>query len=174
GGYGYKDTYVGANREKAKAIKLVYAAWDKIDISTDMSNYVGISSVEGADKPWLPAVCEAAYHAMEKGANYGVVEFIIRPKNTMKGFGFASSGGGAIVPKAATAASPYGLAASLGFGLGWSSQRVEGEVMIQLTGLNVPTAAAVAPPTPAPVPVAKPAQPPIAAPSSPQVPKGPE
>src|SRR6266852_8064453 len=51
GGYGYKDTYVGANREKAKEIKLVYAAWDKIDITNDISNYVGISSVEGADKP---------------------------------------------------------------------------------------------------------------------------
>ena len=177
GGYGYKDTYTGANREKAKEIKLVYAAWDKIDISTDMSNYVGISSVEGADKPWLPAVCEAAYHAMEKGANFGVVEFIIRPKNTMKGFGFGSSGGGSVVPNAAAAASPYGLAASLGFGLGWSSQRVEGEVMIQLTGLKVPTVAAVAPPVVTPA-VAAPAPPPMAAPAlaptAPQVPKGPE
>ncbi|PYM44497.1 MAG: hypothetical protein DME16_20885 [Candidatus Rokuibacteriota bacterium] len=122
GGYGYKDTYTGANREKAKEIKLVYAAWDKIDISTDMSNYVGISSVEGADKPWLPAVCEAAYHAMEKGANFGVV-------------------------------------------------------MIQLTGLKVPTVAAVAPPVVTPA-VAAPAPPPMAAPAlaptAPQVPKGPE
>src|SRR5712691_4562531 len=177
GGYGFKDTYVGSNREKAKEIKLVYAAWDKIDITNDISNYVGISSVEGADKPWLPAVCEAAYHAMEKGANYGVVEFIIRPKNTMKGFGFGSSGGGSVVPNAAAAASPYGLAASLGFGLGWSSQRVEGEVMIQLTGLKVPTVAAVAPPVVAPA-VAAPAPPPVAAPAlaptAPQVPKAPE
>ena len=168
GGYGYKDSYVGANREKAKEITLVYAAWDKIDVTNDISNYVGISSVEGADKPWLPAVCEAAYHAMEKGANYGVVEFIIRPKNTMKGFGFGTSGGGSVVPSVATATSPYGLAASLGFGLGWSSQRVEGEVMIQVTGLRVPTqTAAVKPPPPtAPqVPVAPvaPAPPPPAA-----------
>src|SRR6266852_6699553 len=162
GGYGYKDSYVGANREKAKEIKLVYAAWDKIDISNDISNYVGISSVEGADKPWLPAVCEAAYHAMEKGANYGVVEFIIRPKNTMKGFGFGTSGGGSVVPSVATATSPYGLAASLGFGLGWSSQRVEGEVMIQVTGLRVPTqTAAVKPavPTAPQLPVVAPAVP---------------
>jgi hypothetical protein len=168
GGYGYKDSYVGASREKAKEIQLVYAAWDKIDVSNDISNYVGISSVEGADKPWLPAVCEAAYHAMDKGANYGVVEFIIRPKNTMKGFGFGTSGGGSVVPSVATATSPYGLAASLGFGLGWSSQRVEGEVMIQVTGLRVPTqTAAVKPPPPtAPqVPVAPgaPAPPPAAA-----------
>ncbi len=149
GGYGYKDSYVGASREKAKEIQLVYAAWDKIDVSNDISNYVGISSVEGADKPWLPAVCEAAYHAMDRGANYGVVEFIIRPKNTMKGFGFGTSGGGSVVPSVATATSPYGLAASLGFGLGWSSQRVEGEVMIQVTGLRVPTqTAAVKPPPP--------------------------
>jgi len=162
GGYGYKDTYVGANREKAKEIQLVYAAWDKIDISNDISNYVGISSVEGADKPWLPAVCEAAYHAMDRGANYGVVEFIIRPKNTMKGFGFGTSGGGSVVPSVATATSPYGLAASLGFGLGWSSQRVEGEVMIQVTGLRVPTqTAAVKPavPTAPQLPVVAPAVP---------------
>ena len=151
GGTGYKDSYVGASREKAKEIQLVYAAWDKIDVSNDIANYVGISSVEGADKPWLPAVCEAAYHAMDKGANYGVVEFIIRPKNTMKGFGFGTSGGGSVVPSVATATSPYGLAASLGFGLGWSSQRVEGEVMIQVTGLRVPTqTAAVQPPVPQP------------------------
>src|SRR5215470_12379157 len=145
--------------EQAKEIQLVYAAWDKIDVSNDISNYVGISSVEGADKPWLPAVCEAAYHAMDKGANYGVVEFIIRPKNTMKGFGFGSSGGGSVVPNVATATSPYGLAASLGFGMGWSSQRVEGEVMIQLTGLRVPTqTAAVKPPAPtAPVVPPRPA-----------------
>src|SRR5262245_4245232 len=174
GGYGYKDTYVGANREPTKEIQLVYAAWDKIDVSNDISNYVGISSVEGADKPWLPAVCEAAYHAMDRGANYGVVEFIIRPKNTMKGFGFGTSGGGSVVPNVATATSPYGLAASLGFGLGWSSQRVEGEVMIQLTGLRVPTqTAAVKPPAPtAPqVPVAPAATPPpapVPAPPAPQ------
>jgi len=168
GGYGYKDSYVGASREKAKEIQLVYAAWDKIDVSNDISNYVGISSVEGADKPWLPAVCEAAYHAMDKGANYGVVEFIIRPKNTMKGFGFGTSGGGSVVPSVATATSPYGLAASLGFGLGWSSQRVEGEVMIQVTGLRVPTqTASVKPPTPTapqvPVAPATPTPPPAAA-----------
>src|SRR4030095_12194796 len=148
GGDGYKDSYVGARREKAKENQLVYAAWDKIDVSNDISNYVGISSVEGADKPWLPAVCEAAYHAMDRGANYGVVEFIIRPKNTMKGFGFGTSGGGSVVPSVATATSPYGLAASLGFGLGWSSQRVEGEVMIQVTGLRVPTQTAAGKPAP--------------------------
>ena len=177
GGYGYKDSYVGASREKAKEIQLVYAAWDKIDVSNDIANYVGISSVEGADKPWLPAVCEAAYHAMDKGANYGVVEFIIRPKNTMKGFGFGTSGGGSVVPSVATATSPYGLAASLGFGLGWSSQRVEGEVMIQVTGLRVPTqTAAVTPPPPtAPqVPVAPaapaPPAPAAAAPPAPALP----
>jgi len=172
---------VGASREKAKEIQLVYAAWDKIDVSNDISNYVGISSVEGSDKPWLPAVCEAAYHAMDKGANYGVVEFIIRPKNTMKGFGFGTSGGGSVVPSVATATSPYGLAASLGFGLGWSSQRVEGEVMIQVTGLRVPTqTAAVKPPPPtAPkVPVTSTAPPPppaaAAAPPAPAPPPAPQ
>jgi hypothetical protein len=159
GGYGYKDSYVGANREKAKEIQLVYAAWDKIDISNDISNYVGISSVEGADKPWLPAVCEAAYHAMDRGANYGVVEFIIRPKNTMKGFGFGTSGGGSVVPNVATATSPYGLAASLGFGVGWSSQRVEGEVMIQVTGLRVPTQTAAVKPAGPTAPVSAPSPP---------------
>ena len=156
GGMGYKDTYTGSSRGRAKEITLAYAAWDKIDVVNDISNYVGITSVEGADKPWLPAVCEAAFHAMEKGANYGVVEFIIRPKNTMKGFGFGSSGGGSVVPNVATAASPYGLAATLGFGVGWSSQRVEGEIMIQITGLKMaPPATGTAPAAPvAPVPAA--------------------
>jgi hypothetical protein len=144
GGNGYKDSYVGASRGKSKEITLVYAAWDKVDVTNDISSYVGITSVEGADKPWLPAVCEAAYHAMDRGANYGIIEFIIRPKNTMKGFGFGTSGGGSVVPSVATATSPYGLAASLGFGLGWSSQRVEGEIMIQLTGLKTPEPAAAA------------------------------
>jgi hypothetical protein len=169
GGMGYKDTYVGASRGKAKEITLVYAAWDKIDVVNDISNYVGITSVNGSDKPWLPAVCEAAFHAMERGANYGVVEFIIRPKNTMKGFGFGSSGGGSVVPSVATAASPYGLAATLGFGVGWSSQRVEGEIMIQITGLLMPppaapAGAAPAAPTPGPGSTA-PAQPHIVVPN---------
>ncbi len=163
GGMGYKDSYIGANRGKSNEITLAYAAWDKIDVVNDISNYVGITSVEGSDKPWLPAVCEAAYHAMERGANYGVVEFIIRPKNTMKGLGFGTSGGGSVVPSAATATSPYGLAASLGFGLGWSSQRVEGEVMIQVTGLKLsqPAAAPVSLPAssaPAAAPAPAPAQ----------------
>ena len=167
GGMGYKDSYVGANRGRSNEITLAYAAWDKIDVVNDISNYVGITSVEGSDKPWLPAVCEAAYHAMERGANYGVVEFIIRPKNTMKGLGFGTSGGGSVVPSAATATSPYGLAASLGFGMGWSSQRVEGEIMIQVTGLKVnqppaspasqpASSAPAAAPAPAPAPAQQP------------------
>jgi hypothetical protein len=171
GGTGYKDSYVGANRGRSNEIALAYAAWDKIDVVNDISNYVGITSVEGADKPWLPAVCEAAFHAMERGANYGVVEFIIRPKNTMKGFGIGTSGGGSVVPNAATATSPYGLAASLGFGLGWSSQRVEGEVMIQVTGLKLsqPPASPNTQPTggaPAVAPAAAPAAAPAPAPAA--------
>jgi hypothetical protein len=164
GGMGFKDTYVGSNRGKSKEITLVYAAWDKIDVTNDISNYVGITSIEGSDKPWLPAVCEAAYHAMDRGANFGIIEFIIRPKNTMKGFGFGTSGGGSVVPSVATATSPYGLAASLGFGVGWSSQRVEGEVMIQLTGLRNPQtpAAAAAQPAAAPAPALAPTPAPAA------------
>jgi len=167
GGMGYKDTYTGASRGKSKEITLVYAAWDKIDIVNDIGSYVGITSVNGDDKPWLPAVCEAAYHAMERGANYGVVEFIIRPKNTMKGFGFGSSGGGSVVPSVATAASPYGLAATLGFGVGWSSQRVEGEIMIQITGLKVPPSTAA--PAAAPGPAAPTAGPGSTAPAQPHI-----
>ena len=162
GGVGYKDSYVGGTRPKVGEITLMYAAWDKIEVTNDISNYVGITSVEGADKPWLPAVCEAAFHAMERGANYGVVEFIIRPKNTMKGFGFGSSGGGSVVPNVATAASPYGLAASLGFGVGWSSQRVEGEIMIQVTGLRLstpPASPVTQPPAPKPAQAEVPARP---------------
>jgi hypothetical protein len=133
GGVGYKDSYVGGTRPKAGEITLMYAAWDKIEVTNDISNYVGITSVEGADKPWLPAVCEAAFHAMERGANYGVVEFIIRPKNTMKGFG-----------------------------VGWSSQRVEGEIMIQVTGLRLsapPASPVTQPPAPKPVQAEVPARP---------------
>ena len=101
-----RDSYVGASREKAKEIQLVYAAWDKIDVSNDISNYVGISSVEGADKPWLPAVCEGGLSRDGQGRQLRVVEFIIRPKNTMKGFGFGTSGGGSVVPSVATATLP--------------------------------------------------------------------
>src|SRR5262249_60442830 len=112
---------------------------DEICVVSDISNSVGDSSYEACDKHWLPAFCDAAYHSMDQGANYGVVEFILRPKNTMKGFGFGSSGGGSVVPNVATATSPYGLAASLGFGMGWAWQEGEGEARIQLTGLRVPT-----------------------------------
>jgi hypothetical protein len=147
GGWGYKDRYVGSDRGRATEISLLYAAWDKIEMTNDISKYVGISSVEGSDKPWLPAVCEAAYHAMQHGANLGIVEFILRPKNKMAGFGFGSSGGASGTPNVLST-SPYALAGTLGFGVGWSSQKVEAEVMIQLTGLKVdqPSGAAQAPP----------------------------
>jgi hypothetical protein len=141
GGWGYKNRYVGSDRGKATEISLVYAAWDKVEMTNDISKYVGVASVEGADKPWLPAVCEAAYRAMEHGANFGVIEFILRPKNMMAGFGFGSSGGASGTPSVVST-SPYALAGTLGFGVGWSSQKVQGEVMVQLTGLKVDQAAA--------------------------------
>jgi hypothetical protein len=167
GGWGYKDRYVGSDRGKATEISLVYAAWDKVEMTNDISKYVGVASVEGSDKPWLPAVCEAAYRAMQHGANFGVVEFILRPKNLMAGFGFGSSGGASGTPSVVST-SPYALAGTLGFGVGWSTQKVQGEVMVQLTGLKIDQAAAASQaPSPAGQAPPAPSQGPPAASGSP-------
>ena len=132
GGYGYKDSYVGASREGKESARVRRGQDRRIERYLQLRQYL----LRRGRTNLAARRLEAAYHAMDKGANYGVVEFIIRPKNTMKGFGFGTSGGGSVVPSVATATSPYGLAAALGFGLGWSSQRVEGEVMIEVTGLR--------------------------------------
>ncbi|HEX3179277.1 MAG TPA: hypothetical protein VHZ49_21565 [Methylomirabilota bacterium] len=131
--------YGGARDDEAPAIKLFYAR--KPESGPDaitMASYVGTAMVTTSDGPFIAALCEAAYRAMRKGATAGMVEFSIRPKNTMFGIGFGASGGATGLP--AAGAHPYAIAGTLGFGTGWSNQRVEGEVVLQLTAVREPEA----------------------------------
>jgi hypothetical protein len=135
--------YGGSRDDEATSIKLVYAAKAASKPgAVTMSSYVGTAMATTSDGPFIAALCEAAYRAMRKGATVGMVEFGIRPKNTMFGIGFGASGGATGLP--AAGAHPYAIAGTLGFGTGWSNQRVEGEVLLQLTalrGIAVPSAA---------------------------------
>jgi hypothetical protein len=130
-----KASWYGGSRDgEAPSIRLFYPGKpEALTVALTMANYVGTVMATTADGPFLAALCEAAYRAMRKGATVGVVEFNIRPKNTMFGLGFGASGGATGLP--AAGAHPYALAATLGFGTGWSNQRVEGEVVLQLTAL---------------------------------------
>src|SRR5262249_1004389 len=131
-----KVTWYGGSRdEDTQTIKLVYAGKPETPpVPLTMANYVGTAMATTADGPFIAALCEAAYRAMRKGATVGVVEFNIRPKNTMFGLGFGASGGASGLP--AAGAHPDALAGTLGFGTGWSNERVEGEVVLQLTALR--------------------------------------
>jgi hypothetical protein len=147
-----KGSWYGGSRDgETPAIRLFYAGRpESPSVALTMANYVGTAMATVADGPFLAALCEAAYRAIRKGATVGLVEFNIRPKNTMVGVGFGTSGGATGLPVAG--AHPYALAGTLGFGTGWSNQRVEGEVVLQLTGLRgSPVAAAESSAAPTPV-----------------------
>lgn len=136
-----KASWYGGSRDgDAASIKLFYAGKPGAPpVALTMANYVGTAMAKTSDGPFLAALCEAAYRAMRKGATVGMVEFNIRPKNTMFGLGFGASGGASGLP--AAGAHPYAIAGTLGFGTGWSNQRVEGEVVLQLTALGEPSTA---------------------------------
>ena len=131
-----KGTWYGGSRDgEPSSIRLFYAGKRAPPAAAlTMGNYVGTAMATIADGPFLAALCEAAYRAIRKGATVGLVEFNIRPKNTMMGLGFGTSGGATGLP--AAGAHPYAIAGTLGFGTGWSNQRVEGEVVLQLTALH--------------------------------------
>lgn len=132
-----KVSWYGGARSEAPSIRLLYAAKQETPAAPlTMAHYVGTAMAVTSDGPFIAALCEAAYRAMRKGASVGVVDFTIRPKNTMFGIGYGASGGATGLP--AAGAHPYAIAGTLGFGTGWSSQRVEGEVLVQLTALRYP------------------------------------
>lgn len=143
----------GARPGDVPAIRLFYAAkQERPAVPPSMAHYVGTAMAVSTDGPFIAALCEAAYRAMRKGATVGVVDFAVRPKNTMFGIGYGASGGATGLP--AAGAHPYAIAGTLGFGTGWSSQRVEGEVVVQLTALRYPGGAPAAVVDPAPAALA--------------------
>jgi hypothetical protein len=127
--------WYGSSHIESTSLKLFYTAQkESPGVPMTMTNYVGTAVATASDRPFIAALCEAAYKAMNQGATQAVVDFIIRPKNTMYGLGFGTSGGVTGLPTAG--AHPYAIAGALGFGTGWSNQKVEGEVMLQLTALR--------------------------------------
>jgi hypothetical protein len=145
-----KVSWYGGSREKSTSIKLFYVSkQESPTVAMAMASYVGTAMAQASDGPFIAALCEAAYRAMRNGATVGVVDYSVRPKNTMSGIGYGASGGATGLPAAGT--HPYAIAGTLGFGTGWSNQRVEGEVVLQLTALretSKPSAADVVPPSP--------------------------
>ena len=134
GFWGVNDEYVGDSRAATSEITLYYPAWDKVAPTADMSGYIGTAMLRTKDKPWLPTLCAAAKLAMKRGADVGVVEYIIRPVNKVNGVMLSASFGGSGMP--AGGATPYALAGTLGGGIGTSSTFVQGELMLQVTGMT--------------------------------------
>ena len=134
GFWGVNSDYVGASSSTSQSIALYYPAWDKVLPTGDISAYVGTSSVSAKDKPWLTTLCAAAKKAMENGASVGVVEYIIRPVNKSAGLMLGASFGGSGM--AGAALNPYALAGTLGGGFGVSNAYVQGELMLQVTGMT--------------------------------------
>ena len=153
-----KVKWYGTSQEQVVSITLYYAGVSQIPTTTvTMANYVGTATATGTDLPFLTVLCEAAYRAMKRGANVAMVNSTIRPKNTMVGIGFGGSAGGSGVPDVKSV-NPYSFAGVLGFGTGWSSAKVEGEILVELTGLRgglpVKTSQGTLQLQPVPVPVA--------------------
>jgi hypothetical protein len=136
GYWGVNDDWIGDSASAAKEIALYYPAWDKVQPSNTMDGFLGTSTLQAKDKPWLNTLCSAAKNAMEHGATVGVVEYVIRPVNKTSGIGFGSSGGASAIPSGG--ATPYALAGIIGFGMGVSNAYVQGELMVQITGLTKP------------------------------------
>jgi hypothetical protein len=77
-----------------------------------------------SDRPFIAALCEAAYKAMSKGGTVAVVDFIIRAKNTMHGIGFGTSGGATGLP--AGGPHPYAVARMISRGASKDTSNVRG------------------------------------------------
>jgi hypothetical protein len=136
-----KVRWYGRSRGESASIRLFYTSQkESPGVPMTMANYVGTAMASSSDRPFIAALCEAAYKAMKEGATQAVVDFMVRPRNTMQGIGFGTSGGATGLPAAGT--HPYAIAGALGFGTGWSNQKVEGEVVLQLTGLRPATTSA--------------------------------
>jgi len=129
-----RDCNGTSKSDDKRAIKLYYPAWDKVAPAANFSGYVGAVRVEEKDGQWIESVCKAAVKAMEKGADEGVVEFVIRPVNRTWGVGGSASFGGSGMP--AAGANPYALAGAVGLGLGVSGSYVKGELMLSITGFK--------------------------------------
>jgi hypothetical protein len=136
-----KLRWYGRSRGESASIRLFYTSQkESPGVPMTMATYVGTAIASSSDGPFIAALCEAAYKAMKEGATQAVVDFIVRPKNTMLGIGFGTSGGATGLP--VTGTHPYAIAGALGFGTGWSNQKVEGEVMLHLTALRPAAASA--------------------------------
>jgi len=134
GFWGVNSDYIGSSSSTSQSIALYYPAWDKVLPTGDISAYVGTASVSAKDKPWLTTLCAAAKKAMENGATVGVVEYVIRPVNKSAGLMLGASFGGSGM--AGAAMNPYALAGTLGGGFGVSNAYVQGELMLQVTGMT--------------------------------------
>jgi hypothetical protein len=134
-------TWYGGARERVQSIRLFYASKRQSPpIALTIRNYVGTAMARTSDGPFIAALCTAAYTAMIKGTSVGIVDYAVRPRNTTFGIGFGVSGGATGLPSAG--AHPYAIAGALGLATGWSDHRVEGEVILQLTGLRDPSSPA--------------------------------
>ena len=160
--------WYGGDRDGVEEIILFEDA-AKPPVPMEMNAYVGTAVAIGKDKPYLAVLCEAAYKAMRNGVSHALLAHVVRPENASSGIGFGSSAGMSGLPVAG--ANPYAIAAAIGFGTGWSTIKVKGEVMVELTGFRAATpTAAQAPPGPRAASGAQPAEPPTALATS--VPQG--
>lgn len=93
------------------------------------THYLGTAMVEtDSDHAFVTAVCEAAYRAMEEGADMGIVSSKIRPRNKSWGVGLPASG--------AASSATSGLAGTAGMALGVSNAYVEGDLFIHITSFT--------------------------------------
>jgi hypothetical protein len=134
---GTSPAIITAKRED-RVIELMYPQLQK-DTSVPTGRFLGTAKARDDDDPaFTTVVCEAAYRAMEEGVEIGEVTFAIRGVSTYKGFSIGPSIAASVIPSAASQNSPYGVAPAIGGGTGFSSTRVEGELIVHITGFAKP------------------------------------
>jgi hypothetical protein len=136
--YGVSSDWDGGERPATDSIELIWPSLgQKFPTMSSPAGYVGTSKVSSTEKySFMATICEAAYHAMKKGATKGIVTFVIRARNKSAGIGIGTTGGGSWLPSGVTNSNPYAVAGSLGFGTGWARAYAEGELMMHVVALR--------------------------------------
>jgi len=112
------DEYEGGRSENETRVVAIDYAKPHEAASLDMDLYLGTVSVTAsAGYTFLPALCEAAFRALEEGATSILVNYTVEKANVTKGVGFGSSAGGSAIP---STSSPSALSGVAGFGTGYS------------------------------------------------------
>lgn len=142
------DSWEGKSTKQSEEIELLYPQFDQKFRDSLEAARVNVQSYHGTakshaddDYSFIAVVCEAAYRAMEEGAQFGVVQFAVRPTTKYRGIVFGPTAGMSGQPNGASA-NPYGAAGGFSGGVGLSETFVDGILLVHITTFSKKSEAA--------------------------------